>query len=618
MQDDELKQAYIDSELWSRQFSTRFPEYERLADNGLRSGIPKNHPLVNDGTLSSQLTETAMRRFQNLFTGKFEVRDVAPWFVVLVNILWKRVIVPGANNDADFYTKFWNLIYRSSKYGVSHWFGFFSARSDYTGSDFNTPYIADVKLESGKTSIASSNYVWVDFYFTKLDLRNIIADAKKEEAEAKKANRDSYSTWKTALLDEYLAAGPTGKASEDQNRTEREKESAQPAVLYKLAVCFHRGHEADFITVIPSMDYKVCRRRKNENPSGKVPVGPVYAINNLENPNGKGAVESAGSTQNILDEFARSDVLAAQISLEPPTQVKGVTSSANGYKEDSIVFGPRRKWRVGNADVSVVETNTSGYAQIAERFGRYRANLMNQLGSFDTTVPSNAGNPGFSKVPAGIQNLGARTNDIDNFFIKSYTAGFKELAECLMNIYLANMSDKEELEVTEDEAEELRRAGWDIGDARKIMLNYDAMKDIKVVFTPDTPNEADDKDKEGLKEAIDMVLTNPQAIPLMQQSGMDFKLGEAYLQYLGKLKLDHPEKIMVPIQQMQPGQDGGQGEGTNVTTPEDPQALQQELQQTVEQYGVDPQTAQQVMQARRNGMPEEDIATALSQAGGQQ
>lgn len=545
LQLNELNQAYIDAETDARHYFTHFDEYERLAANKVRL-MAKHYPKVNDGTLSALLLEIAKRVFPDMFKGEFTSTDrTETWLIEIINILWNRKIVPGADTDADFYTKFWNMVYRCEQHGASSAFVFFSARDGYTGADFSLDYIKDIFREPGKISTDASNYVWRNSYHTKLDLMNIIEYAQHEESLARKQKRKSYSTWDTGALKEYVNRGPQGKGEQEKNLTEREKQLSQN--YYKLATCFHRGTKAPFYTIIPALEGRVSRTRSNENPTGDIPIVQMYHTQDLINPYGKGLVEIAGQGQNVLDYMTQADVLATQKGLAPPVRVGGTAESNQGLVLSSIVHGPNAIWRTGGADVQVVETSNSVYASVQSRISLYKSNVMNQLGAFDSTVAGSDGNPQFSKTDAGVNNLESRANVNDNFFGKNIAAAAHRLAKTMMNVHMANMKGTEAFTFLEDEIERLQSAGWDLGGTTQGNLAWDKLRG-KYDFSVDDPAQVNDPETEGLATVIKTLSDSPEAIQQIEADG-DYKvdLGEGYRQYFSKLQLSKLDKIIVPI-----------------------------------------------------------------------
>lgn len=569
LEDNELEDAYDAAALHARKYFEPFDEYERLAANRIRGDLPKHYPRVNDGSLSSLLLETAKRVFPQLYTGKFTSLDRSePWLLELINILWNRVIVPGAETDADFYTKFWNMHYRVEQHGAAAAFAFYSNREGcYRGADFSIDYIRDILLEPGKVSDLGSDYIWRRSYLSKLQLKRIIDRAEEEEALAKHQKRESFNTWVIPVLKELYDKGPSDKDTQDKNLSEREKSLS--ATHFKLATAYHRGVEAPFITIAPTIEGKVARRRPNEDPTGDIPIILMYHTQDLVNPYGKGIIEVAGANQNVLDHFTQSDVLATQKGMEPPVKIGGDRA---GLVMRSIVHGPNAMWKIGSAKVDVVDTNSSIYQYLGDRMGRYKSNLMNQVGSFDSTVSGTSGNPQFSKTDAGVNNLESRTDVNDNFFANSGRTGFKRLAKTLMNIHMANMHGSEVFDLLEDEIERLERGGWKFEGSTQANLDYEKLRG-KFDFKPEDQRQSSDPEKEGLLEGIKLFAENETAIEQIEAGGKyKVDVGEAYRQYFGKLNLSQIDKIIIP-QETTDGTTGdaigGTVEGTTDSEPAD-------------------------------------------------
>lgn len=541
----DLYTNYLDTQMEALKFFEKFDEIERLSANGIRSDLPKHYPRVNDGTLAAMLLENAKRAFPNLFTGTFHSLDRhEAWLMELLGILWSRVIVPGARTDADFYTKFWNWVgYRPQQHGASAAFVFFRADADYTGADFSLDYIRDVMMEPGKVSTLSANYVWRNSYHTRLDIERIISYAEAEDAAAKKENRESYNTWQVGALKEFLNRGPSGKEQNQKNFTERQKQLT--AEYYMFSTCFHRGSNAPFYSIIPSLNGRLARTRKNENPTGDVPVILSYHTQDLTNPYGKGLVEIAGPNQNVLDYFTQADVLATQKGVSPPVKIKGAGDAATGFVESSIVHGPDARWRLGNTDVQVVETTTSVYQGLNDRMARYKTNLLTQLGSFDTSTPASAGNPQFSRTSAGVDSLDARTNVNDNFFVNAGMIGFTQLATTMMNIHMANMHGKEVFTLLEDEVERLQRGGWNLGGNTLAFLEYDNLRG-KFCFEVDDKTKLDPQETEGMATALKEL--TPDTVAVIERDGdKKVDLGELWIEYLSRLLPNSIDKVIVPL-----------------------------------------------------------------------
>ncbi|MCL5459636.1 hypothetical protein M3M33_13455, partial [Loigolactobacillus coryniformis] len=108
--------------------------YERIAANKLSKTIGKNMPRVNDGSLAASLIETPMQVLPSLQPGKFTSRSTSQaWVNEIANIIWKNIIVPGANTQASFFDKEQMALYRALKYGGQPRYNFFVSNVDFSG-----------------------------------------------------------------------------------------------------------------------------------------------------------------------------------------------------------------------------------------------------------------------------------------------------------------------------------------------------------------------------------------------------------------------------------------------------------------------------------------------------
>jgi len=188
VQTNELNSTYAEADRHSQDWFKPFNEYERIAGNKLSKQLAKNMPRVNDGSLAASLIETPMRVFPAMQPGKFTSNSKTPWLNEIANIIWKNKIIPNATTQASFFDKELISLYRSLKYGAQPRYNFFVSNENYTGSDWSLPYIRNVKLEPGKFSVEDCDYIFLDVYFTKLQLKRIAKDNKKSKD----------TTWNTA------------------------------------------------------------------------------------------------------------------------------------------------------------------------------------------------------------------------------------------------------------------------------------------------------------------------------------------------------------------------------------------------------------------------------------
>lgn len=636
LEKDELQSAYTEANQKAIEWYKPFDEYERIANNKLSKKLGKNMPKVNDGSLAASLLETPMQVLPNMQPGKFTSQNSkAPWLNEIANIIWKTKIVPNANAQASFFDKEQISLYRALKYGVSFRYNFFVSNENYTGSDWSIPYVKNVKLEPGKFSVDDCDYVFLDIYFTKLQLKKIIEQQKEEIKAAKEEGRKPDTTWNIPNLQKLADMAMTSKEMEEQNINEREKQINASGI--KVTACFQRGIGAPFYMFSKHLPEGECVREwSNPDPTGDLPITAQYCYETLESPVGIGRVELAGPTQNVLDYLTQAHVLATQIGLQPPKKLKGPIDQTN---LNSLTFTPDALWQLGTAEVDIVQTASSVYSQFPANFGLYKAQLQNLQGRTDGSISSESGDPGFSKTQAGVKMQETRTNAQDNYLRNKADTAAAKMAEKMMNVYMANMSGAEILDIAEDDLERLTKAGYfddnpetEMPSLTELPIIYEDIKDtFKFEFDPRP--EADEDDKNRWVELINTATSNPNIIPSLQMKGWDLDIGEMFKKVIAASGADGWDKVLVkmapedgsagaidpetglpidpatgmPVDPNAPAQEGG--------APEQDPAVADKVQQIMDGFGVDENTAMAVIAAKEQGFGEDEIINYLQ--GGQ-
>ncbi|RUP38748.1 MAG: hypothetical protein EKK63_11540 [Acinetobacter sp.] len=599
---EELNDSYYEASKTAKDWHKPFNEYERIAGNKLSKTLGKNMPRVNDGSLAASLLETPMQVYPVMQTGKFSVVDRdEQWLSEIANIIWRRRIVPKANTQASFFDKEQISIYRALRYGAQPRYNFFVSNETYTGSDWSLPYIRNVKLEPGKFSVDDCDYVFLDVFYTKLQLRKIIDQIEEDTKQAKINKTTPDTSWNVEALKQLVDAALTSKELDEQNQNEREK--AINASGIKITACFQRGIGAPFYMFSKHLpDGECVREWVNPDPTGDLPITMQYCYENLESPYGIGRIELAGPTQNVLDYMTQAHVLATQIGLQPPKKISGPTDQTNF---DSLQFAPDALWQTGQANIDVVQTTSGVYTQFPGNFGLYKAQLQNLQGRTDGSVSAQSGDPNFSKTSAGVKMQESRTNAQDNYLRnKADTAGAK-MAEKMMNIHMAMMSGADLLEIAGDDLERLTKAGYfDDNEetpepsSQDIPILYEELRG-KFKFEFDPRPEADQDEKNRWLELIDIATSNPNVLPAIEQSGYRFNLGEAFKKVLGASGADQWEKVLDEISPEE------------IVPPQDQAQLNDELSATMQQYGIGEDVATAVLAARQQGYSEEEILNFL-------
>lgn len=553
LEPDELGTTYQLAQTTARKSWIKYDEYERLANNEVRTDLPANMPKVNDGSLAATIRKVPKRIMAKPMSGKLKATDRdEDWVAKLATVILEQRIIPNANTDAPFLSKWQTALKNALIYGSQPIYTFFTQHGTYTGADFSVPYVKNVYLEPGKVSDMASDFIFMDSYYTKLQARRLVDKAKEDAQSVTDGNLEEGDViWDAKNLQAWYDAGPQGKDSQSMTREERKGINQDDKGLYKLVTCFNRGYEAPFYTFAPNIADRVCGTQKNTNPTGDVPIIFLYADEDLINPYGTGLVQVAGPTQNVLDNLTQTDVLATQIGNQPPIDIHGDRSSTN---LKSLVYSPNAFWFSGNATITpIVAVNPTMYNALPNRFGLYKSQMQYQTGTFDNSVSAESGNPGFSKTDAGVNALQNVTNADDNFMLQRVGEAYSRAIKSMVNIHMNNMEGTELLKLEGDQIELLATTELVPTDengepmTEQIEVVWDHVRG-SFDFTVDFQSSLKTNDMEqaaNIQQAIAQV--TPQVSYYMGQDGYKFNLGAAYHSLLSTMRLENIDKIITKM-----------------------------------------------------------------------
>lgn len=586
---DAYRAATDEADKWREDY----PEFERLMNNGLLDDMESDLPEVNDGSLAASLFKLAKRVIRKRMGGRVKTLDSDDaWLGELAQLQWENNILPNARSKASPRRKWKDAVRKAAGYGGQPIITLFVQRGNYTGADFIVPYAPDVKLEAGKDSDEDSDIIFWDCYFTKLQLENMLEEAKEEMKEAE----ESKTVWKQqkadakVAVDEYdqrkgaheamQAEDPT-ISDYDEERPEFDEDEPEPYNIWdteqleeiinsgvvsdrpgneensdKMAngikttgfhfyISWQRGVNAPFNMHFNKKDHdKPVRAWSNPDPTGDVPCHYLYCYQDFVNPYGIGIVKLAGGTQNVLDYFRKADVLATQLGLRRPKILRGDTSQIDW---DTLVMEEDATWDVGQAEVEFVDMADGVYRELPGRMSMYQTSLQKVLPMGDTTIGAGAsGDPQSSKTPAGVKLAAANLSIDDEDFTENVDECQAAVARSMINTHFANMQGSDLMKLTGDQADILYKAGIDelapdpaTGEApRELEVYWD---DVRAQFDfeveTDDDKMADDATKlEGYKMATDF-LSNPNTQTLIRQAAAGQPL------ILGSKKVDLGELV---------------------------------------------------------------------------
>lgn len=556
LDDDEIYQVYTDSRKEAQVWREDYPNYERLADNGLLEGLDENLPEVNDGSLAASLFKLPKRIVSSKLMGyaKSTDRDEA-WVTELANITWQSVIIPNANSQAPFHRKWKDAVRKSAIYGSVPIVNMFITRGEYTGSDFIVAQPQDVTLEPGKVSDYDSDVIFWDVYYTKQQLKNLIQQAKDETKD-----KGSYNKWNVPALEKILIGNnQTQRSSQDTPREQNENASTKPTG-FKFCFAFQRGVKSPFYLCFPATKTTV-REWENPDPTGDIPIHFLYCYQDFVNPYGIGIVKLAGGTQNVLDYMRQADILATQIGLRPPIAIEGDPDEVD---MESLVYSQDAVWFTGTAKAVRQEISNGVYTQLPNRIAMYKTSLQALIPTGDTSISgATSGDPQVSKTPQGVQfqanNLSVDDEDFqDNLFI-TYNA----VARSMINTHFANMEGTDILRLSDDEKQQLYKAdpvqfssfmgqpdpqtGIPAQTTNQLEVIWDTVRS-KFDFEIDPSTAIDSDDASQATALADLLKTVTLPVNYyLSQDGWKFDMGEAYHSLLTKLNVENIDQIITKM-----------------------------------------------------------------------
>lgn len=491
---ENIVETFRTSRQYTEGLTDRFREYERIARNLPHASIPKEYPKTTDGTTASIIRKTPHRIIQQLPIGAVK-SDTEDWLAIVASFIYRHKIIPNANEGYALLQKCWNVVERFLTFGFCPTYAPFVEHNGYFCTDLRLPYWGDIFLQPGKLSDQDSNYVFLRSWWQTKDIEALIDSQMK----LKPANR----TWDVKVLKEIKDI-PQTKDEKAKTPAEREKQiNAKGGV--ELITGFQRGVKAPFLTFHVTTE-KIARTKLNKDPRGEMPISFAYGDIDGFNPFGRGVVELVGPLQNLMDSEMQMYQYNRALQLNPPLIKRG------NFSKNKIKFAPNVIIDVGAGDSNVaniepLKIDTTALANFPNNYGLMKSQMLNLLSSPDTSISADVGNPGFSKTPQGVDASRANLSVDDNYVRKQFETWFGRWSETAINIYFAERTGIEEVQLDDETADELRLLDnfqQDLlSDDNKIRLNYDtATPALKFVVTTDSSKSENDPAQQAIAENL--------------------------------------------------------------------------------------------------------------------
>lgn len=459
---DNVVEVFKTSRQYTEQLTQNsFWEYERIARNKPHPSIPKEYPKTTDGTTASIIRKTPHRIIQQLPTGAVKANNTEDWLPVVAGFIYAHKIIPNANEGYALIQKCWSVIERFLTFGFCPTYTPFIEHAGNFTTDLRLPYWGDIFVQPGKLSDADSNYMFMRSWWQTKDIEALIASQNKLP--------QNLRTWDTKALNEVKDYVST-KESTAQTPVEREKAINTKGGV-ELITGFQRGMGAKFYTFHwPSNT--VVRTKTNKDPRGELPVSFAYGDIDGSNPFGRSIIELVGGMQNLMDGEMQMYQYNRALQLNPPLLKKGA------FSKNKIKFSPNVVIDLGsdpNADVKPLIVDTSSLANFPNNYGLMKSQLTQLLSSPDNAISAQAGNTN-SKTPQGVNaNLANLTVD-DNYIRKQFERWFERWSETAINLYFAERTGVEELQLDDETADTLRSMDSfdqaNLSEDNKIRINY--------------------------------------------------------------------------------------------------------------------------------------------------
>lgn len=634
--------AFNDSKKYMRTFQDPLNEYERLARNKPHAGIDKAYPKVTDGTASSIIQKTPRRIIQQLPTGKV-ISDTNDWLSIVASFIYLNKIIPNANMQYALLQKCWLAVKMALTNGSCTVYTPFIQRGSYFGPDMRIIAPKDILFINGKLSALDSDVQYMRAWYQPTDIDAEIYKQKWLKDRAKARGEKYEPTWKISEL-KKIRDMVTSKADDQMSRAEKEKQDATHKSGVEVIHAFQRGVGGEFYSFHPQTQ-KILRTTTNKDPRGEIPLTTLYADVDGYNPLGWGLIEQLAPLQNLMDSDMQMYQFERALMLAPPTVKKGNWNKGQAKLAPNVIVDlgsdPNASWEV-------LKRESTAIAQYPELYGLMKSQLLNIASSPDTSISSEVGNPGFSKTDSGVKQIASNVSVDDNYFRKQFETFFSAWSETAINLYFAERSGVEEIQVDKETAMKLRKIDESlVGEENMVRIDFTGSTE-KLKFEVDASTSNMKSNQEQL-EGLSVLLERIDSSPILQSvvnrfpekivgifnsivavSGVEnpedlsideeeFKQQLEQEQAMAQQQAEQ-EQAMAEEQAMQePVEDPAVQEGELVEQPMpegQPQMSEEDMQfiAQLEEMGYPPEKIEQALAMEQSGMPDEEIIAVLEGA----
>lgn len=594
-----------------KQFRTRWEEFLDIAYARLtnQAGFKSR---VREGGLSNMLWERTARVVAQMPTGKVQALtcdDIGK--SRLMDLVWHKYVIPGANTDYSFFTKMRLWDYYSMVYGAAPAIYNFRVDDEYVGPDWTVLDPRYVFPQAGRLSFQRCQHVFIEAFHN------------KEYLESKKGMKG----WNNESL-AYIAANYKEDAQPDnsQHTTHLQQDRGQTTDLHKgeiqLITKYERGKKGRWITFAPQYDNKIVRDIPNPHKNGRLPVVFKFCFPLIDSIWGMGDVERGESLQKAVDTYINLSMDFSKFKLYPVMWYK------DGVNASNLRYEPGAKWKLTNGEDSAGFMNISGnYTQeMTQGYQFLSGALQRQNGTTQTNIATSDSDPAQGKTTEAIQTNNARENSRDNWDRTMLEEAYEELANGMMNLIGSKQPTSIEFHIFDDDIKKIYDSGFkdvlevfDSAKKPKIITNESGEPELswelngkgaaKVTIGPDdvkgayrfyldagTTMATDDQQEYERLQSIGEMLSTPEGQQLLaglQQEGRQFSAGAFLKKLFIASGTQDWEDIIPEVSAQQPAQGGAQQFDPSMLS--DPQAMAMYQQSQAQGQG---QTDQAQVQAQ--------------------
>ena len=126
---------------------------------------------------------------------------------------------------------------------------------------------------------------------------------------------------------------------------------------------------------------------------------------------------------------------------------------------DSIIYAQDQQWIVGNAEVQREEIADRIYSELPNRYAMYKTSLNQLIPIGDTSISGEAGDPQYSKTPAGVKFQQSQLSIDDEDYKDNVDMTYEAVAKSMINTHFANKQGKDLVKLKDEEVEILAKSG---------------------------------------------------------------------------------------------------------------------------------------------------------------